>query len=195
MKLLLHICCAVCACALVERFRAQGMDVIGYFYNPNIHPYQEFKKRLRAVEVLAEQEKLDIYYDKTYGLDSFLEGVAPYAHLFTPNSGLLTPNLPRCAKCYQMRLSKTAQNAKKLKMDTFTSTLIISPQQRQELIRQMGEETAKITGIPFRYETVTDLYSKSRELAKKRMLYRQQYCGCVFSEYERDQMKPQINTD
>jgi len=176
VKLLLHICCAVCACALVERFRSQGIDVIGYFYNPNIHPSGEFRKRLRAVEVFAEQEKIDVYYDKNYGLDSFLAGVAPYARLGEPN---------RCARCYEMRLRKTAEKAKELKLDGFTSTLIISPQQRQDLIKQLGETIGQTVGVPFRYEAVTELYPKSKESAKKRMLYRQQYCGCIFSEAER----------
>lgn len=178
MKLLLHICCAVCAVALIERFRKEGNEVVGYFYNPNIHPYQEFTKRLRAVAVLAEQEKITVYYERCYGLEHFLTGVAPYAKLYETN---------RCNKCYEMRLKQTAEKARELKCDAFTSTLIVSPQQRQDIIRQIGEEISQNYGVKFRYENVTDLYQTGKETAKKRNLYRQQYCGCIFSEAERYQ--------
>jgi len=189
-KLLLHICCAVCACSLAKKFREEKTAVIGYFYNPNIHPFQEFQKRLRAVEVFAEQEKLEVCYDKEYGLDKFMEAVNPHAKSYK----LSSPDAPdgdrdfaslRCLKCYEMRLLQTAQKAKQLGCDEFTSTLIISPQQRQKDIRRLGDEISKSAGIKFRYEEVTELYPKSKEMAKKRMLYRQQYCGCIFSEAER----------
>jgi predicted adenine nucleotide alpha hydrolase (AANH) superfamily ATPase len=170
----------------VEKFRKEKTEVMGYFYNPNIHPFQEFHKRLRAVEVFAEQEKLEVLYDKEYGLDKFIAEVNPYAK---------TGETKRCLKCYEMRLMKTAQKAKELGCDEFTSTLIISPQQKQNDIKRIGAEISKSSGIKFRYEEVTELYPKSKEMAKKRMLYRQQYCGCIFSEAERYQLKPQINTN
>lgn len=175
-NLLLHICCGVCAVGLVNKFRKDGYKVTGYFYNPNIHPFMEFRKRLRAVEVLAEQEKMTVHYETAYGLDEFLKAVAPYAKIYAKE---------RCPKCYEMRLLKTAQKAKELGCDSFTSTLIVSPQQDQVAIRNIGEKIAKAVGIGFKYEAITELYTECKELAKKRQLYRQQYCGCVFSEYER----------
>ena len=175
-KLLLHICCGVCAVGLINKFKKDGVKVTGYFYNPNIHPFMEFKKRLRAVEVLSEQEKMAVHYETAYGLDEFLAAVAPYGKIGAKE---------RCLKCYEMRLLKTAQKAKELGFDSFTSTLIVSPQQNQDAIRNIGENIAKASGIGFKYEAVTDLYHECKELAKKRQLYRQQYCGCVFSEYER----------
>lgn len=175
-NLLLHICCGVCAVGLVDKFRKDGIKVTGYFYNPNIHPFMEFKKRLRAVEVLSEQEKLPIHYERSYGLDDFLGAVAPFGR---------TGAKARCLKCYQMRLSRAAQKARELRFDSFTSTLIVSPQQDQAVIRDIGVRIARDAGISFKYEAITELYSKCHEIAKKRQLYRQQYCGCVFSEYER----------
>lgn len=175
-NLLLHICCGVCAVGLINKFTKDGAKVTGYFYNPNIHPFMEFKKRLRAVEILSEQEKLPIHYEAVYGLDEFLKAVVPHGKIYDKG---------RCLKCYEMRLLKTAQKARELGFGSFTSTLIVSPQQDQAAIRNIGEKIAKAVGIGFKYEVATDLYHECKELAKKRQLYRQQYCGCVFSEYER----------
>ena len=182
-NLLLHICCGVCATGLISKLKEDGYKITGYFYNPNIHPYTEFKKRLRAVEVLAEQEKFTVHYESSYGLDEFLQSVAPYGKL---------NDSKRCMKCYEIRLQKTARKAKELGFDTFTSTLIISPQQDQSLIKNIGKNIAQSKGIVFKYDALTDLYPECKELAKKRQLYRQQYCGCIFSEYERYNTKPQI---
>jgi len=175
-KLLFHICCGVCAVGLINKFRQDGVQVTGYFYNPNIHPFMEFRKRLRAVEVLSEQEKLPVHYETDYGLDEFLSAVAPDGRIWAKK---------RCLKCYEMRLTRTAQQAKKLGFDSFASTLMVSPQQDQASIKNIGENIAKANGIEFKYEAVTGLYHECKELAKQRQLYRQQYCGCVFSEYER----------
>jgi hypothetical protein len=175
-NLLLHICCGVCAVGLVDKFKKDGIKVTGYFYNPNIHPFMEFRKRLRAVEVLSEQEKMPIHYETAYGLDEFLAAVAPYGKIYAKE---------RCLKCYELRLSRTAQKAKELGFDSFASTLMVSPQQDQAGIKDIGANIARDEGIVFKYEDITGLYSECNDTAKKRQLYRQQYCGCVFSEYER----------
>lgn len=182
-NLLLHICCGVCASALVDKWRKDGIKITGYFYNPNIHPYQEFQKRLRAVQVLAEAEKIPVQYETEYGLRQFLKQVQDVPE--------------RCNGCYELRLGQTAQFARRNGFDTFSSTLIISPQQNQEKIKSIGEKIAAEAGISFKYEPITQLYDKSREIAKKRSLYRQQYCGCIYSEYERfGRAQPQtVGTD
>ncbi|MFH0889509.1 MAG: epoxyqueuosine reductase QueH [Planctomycetota bacterium] len=185
-NILLHICCGVCATGLTRKLKADGDKITGYFYNPNIHPYTEFKKRLRAVEVLAEQEKILVHYESSYGLDEFLMAVASYGKIYDNN---------RCMKCYEIRLQKTAQKAKELGFNVFTSTLIVSPQQNQSVIKNIGENVAQNQGIVFKYEALTDLYTECKETAKKRQLYRQQYCGCIFSEYERYNTKPQIQDE
>jgi epoxyqueuosine reductase len=175
-NLLLHICCGVCALGIVKKLKEERHQITGYFYNPNIHPFMEFRKRLRAVEVMAEQEKIPVLYETDYGLESFLAAVAPYAKSYETQ---------RCEKCYEMRLRQTARKAKELGLDGFTSTLIISPQQNQPVIRNLGEKFARDNGLIFKYDAITELYPECKEMAKKRMLYRQQYCGCIFSEYER----------
>lgn len=172
MKLLLHICCAVCACALVEKFRQSSIQVTGYFYNPNIHPYLEFQKRLRAVEVFADQDKLTVHYERSYGLRKFLRQIVGEED-------------NRCPLCYEMRLRRSAKFARDQGFDAFTSTLIISPHQKQSLIKTIGDDIGRSSGIKFHYEPSTELYSRTQELARKRRLYHQQYCGCIYSEYER----------
>ena len=172
MKLLLHICCGVCAIELIKKFRQDGYQITGYFYNPNIHPYLEFKKRMRAVEVLAEQEKIEVYYEKEYGLKNYLRAV-----VFKEDE--------RCGICYDLRLKKTAEFARANNFDAFSSTLIISPQQNQALIKETGLKIVEDAGIKFIYDNVTDRYAQSKESAKQRCLYSQKYCGSVYSEYER----------
>lgn len=198
-QLLLHICCGVCAGALIEKWQQDGIKTTGYFYNPNIHPYQEFQKRLRAVEVQAERDGLEVHYEHNYGLNQFLKQVwstlLPSVIASDPvpiplgwvrdRNDTMAQTHKHCALCYEMRLRQTAQFARAHGFDTFSSTLIISPQQNQEMIKDIGTRIARENGISFKYEPVTNLYNRTMELAKKRSLYRQQYCGCIFSEYER----------
>ncbi|MFA5795473.1 MAG: epoxyqueuosine reductase QueH [Candidatus Brocadiia bacterium] len=175
-KLLLHICCGVCAGPIVQKYKDSGFEVTGYFYNPNIHPHQEFLKRLEAVESLSRQENLPIYYERAYGLDEFIKAVEPHAQ---------SHNKKRCAQCYELRLKRTAQYARQNGFELFATTLSISPFQDQSLIKEIGQKEAISAGIGFNYELMTSLYQESKKLAKDHNLYRQQYCGCIFSEYER----------
>ncbi|MDI6733804.1 MAG: epoxyqueuosine reductase QueH [Planctomycetota bacterium] len=179
-NLLLHICCGVCASGLIEKFRKDGYKIAGFFYNPNIHPYKEFLKRLRAVEMLSETEEIPVFYERNYGLIEFLSSQSPDNLQWKKE-----PNLFRCARCYEMRLSRTADIAREHNFPVFSSTLIISPCQNQLLIKNIGENIAQSKEIVFKYERVTELYPQCVEFARKRQLYRQQYCGCIFSEYER----------
>jgi predicted adenine nucleotide alpha hydrolase (AANH) superfamily ATPase len=180
MDILLHICCGVCAIGLVKKFRQNGYQITGYFYNPNIHPSLEFQKRLRAVEILSEREKIQVVYERDYGLIEFLITLTKDIPVES-----LSNSSQRCPKCYELRLSKTAEFARQNNFSTFSSTLIISPQQNRTLIKNIGENIAQNYGISFKYEPITELYNETKELAKKYNLYRQQYCGCIFSEHER----------
>lgn len=145
---------------------------MGYFYNPNIHPLIEFRRRLKAVKVLAEQMKIEILADETYGLRDFLDGVD---HRLAQ----------RCRQCYLMRLRQTAKVARERRLDGFSTTLLVSCHQEHETVRQVGQQVAAETGVPFLYYDWRSLADKGHEQAKRRSLYCQQYCGCIFSEYER----------
>lgn len=171
-KLLVHVCCGVCMTGLVHKSYDQGYDITGFFFNPNIHPYKEFKRRLRTVEIVQERLKIPFIYDKNYGLVNFLRKV-------------VFKEQKRCFICYQWRLEETAKYASMNGFDRFSTTLMISPQQNHRVIKQIGEDLSKRFQVEFVYQDFTGRYPEAKEFAKKHSLYRQQYCGCVFSEFER----------
>ncbi len=170
MSILLHICCAPCLLGPLDELRRAGF--VGYFYNPNTHPLIEFRRRLKAVQVLAEQERFDLVCDEQYGLTKFLETV-----------DWRGPN--RCRDCYRLRLRAAANLARERGCEAFTTTLLVSIYQNHEALRQVGQEVAAETGVPFVYHDWRPLADNGRQAAKSRSLYRQQYCGCVFSEFDR----------
>lgn len=172
MKILLHMCCAPCSIYPLEILQDEGARVFGFFYNPNIHPYQEFRRRLETVEQFAGSSGLEIIYRDEYDVVSFLRQVA-----FRESQ--------RCPICYDLRLDAAAQLAKKSRMDGFTSTLLYSKKQNHELIAQVGEEIGRRRGIPFIYRDFRQGWKKGIEKSKEMKLYRQEYCGCIYSEEER----------
>ena len=178
MKILLHICCAPCAIYPVQELRTGGMSVTGFFYNHNIHPYQEYKKRLQTVRMYAELVELEVIYREEYRLEEFLDNVAA-----TPKQ--------RCLYCYTSRLEAAAAEAVRLGFDAFTTSLLYSRYQKHEVIKETGERIGKIYGIPFYYADFRKGWQEGIAVSKKMELYRQQYCGCIYSEKERYQ--PQIS--
>lgn len=172
MKILLHLCCGPCGTFPLKSLLEAGHGVTGFFYNPNIHPYTEFTRRLEAVKEFAEQAGLKMIYHDEYDLRGFLREV-----LFREDV--------RCRFCYHMRLLRTATVAKKGSFDGFTSTLFVSPHQDHELMKTVAEQVAAEVGVPFYYQDFRKGYRESYALSKKYDLYRQSYCGCIFSEYER----------
>ena len=168
----MHICCAPCAIIPVEELRREGHKVDGFFYNPNIHPYEEYLRRYEAVEKLADAIGLKVIYDDKYDFKGFLREV-----IFREEN--------RCQICYYRRLKQTAVIAKHGNYDAFTSTLLISPHQNHEMIQTAGTEASKETGVEILYRDYRDKFKDSYELSVKYNLYRQKYCGCIYSEYER----------
>ena len=172
MRILLHICCSPCLCGPLNLFHREGIDVEGFFYNPNIHLFVEFRRRLKSVKVLAEREKLPLICDEEYGLKEFLRSV--------------NDNHPeRCESCYKMRLVRTAREAKDRGYDAFSTTLLASPSQQHDILRNVGKTVANDTGIEWYYRDMRKEYESGMKQAKQISLYRQQYCGCLWSEYER----------
>ncbi|MEJ2520120.1 MAG: epoxyqueuosine reductase QueH [Desulfuromonadales bacterium] len=172
MKILIHICCGNCAIYPVCRLRESGHDVDGYFFNHNIHPYQEFQRRLQAVQQFASESALAVIYNEDYALEEFLSQVAA-----EPQG--------RCTYCYQSRLKKTAEYAARNDYDAFTSSLLYSRYQNHALIRKVGEELAQHYGIPFFYDDYRVGWQEGIRVSKEMGLYRQQYCGCIYSEKDR----------
>jgi hypothetical protein len=171
-RLLCHVCCGQCWLGALDGLAREAKVVEGFFYNPNIQPLLEWRRRLKAVRVLAEQMKLTVHFEDAYGMQEWLQRVVNHER-------------ERCRICREMRLRKTAEFAKERGFDAFTTTLLVSKHQDHEDVRRAGEEVAKEVGVPFLYRDMREFAEKGHEEAKRRSLYLQQYCGCVYSEYER----------
>jgi len=172
MSVLLHICCGPCATYPLEILKGENIKVRGYFYNPNIHPYQEFRKRIAAVEQLAAMIDLQVEYNWEYGLREYLRQV-----VFHEDN--------RCRLCYAMRLRAVVEQAVKMRADAFTTTLLYSRYQNHEMIRRQAEDLAGQYKIPFLYQDFRAGWQQGIDMSKEMGLYRQSYCGCIYSEQER----------
>jgi predicted adenine nucleotide alpha hydrolase (AANH) superfamily ATPase len=178
MKILLHICCAPCTIYPLRVLRQERHDVHGLFYNPNIHPYREYKKRSATLEEYAAAEGLDVAWTGDYGIEDFLRGV-----VFREND--------RCRYCYENRLAYTARTAAEGCFDGFTTTLLYSRFQAHETIKRMGEKLAETFGVPFYYRDFREGWTEGIKVSREKGLYRQPYCGCIYSEKERFYSKSQ----
>jgi predicted adenine nucleotide alpha hydrolase (AANH) superfamily ATPase len=172
MKVLLHICCGPCSIAPVQQLRDQGHQLQGYFFNPNIHPYKEFRRRLDTLQEYAAAIELPLLVDDRYLLEEFLQRT-------------MQLGCDRCENCYEMRFLQAALQAKNLQCEAFTTTLLVSPYQKHDLIRQVGERVAEVAGIPFLYQDFRSGWKAGVDISRQREMYRQPYCGCIFSEKER----------
>ena len=172
MKVLLHLCCANCAIYPLKSMKEEGLEVMGFFYRHNIHPYTECLRRQEALEAYAEKINLKVIYQEGYDLEGFIQNVA-----FRESE--------RCNYCYHDRLRSTALIAKRGKFDYFSSTLLYSKHQNHELIRSMGESIGKLVEVPFLYHDYREGWKEGIECSKQMGLYRQHYCGCIYSEKER----------
>ena len=152
--------------------RAGGLDVMGFYYRHNIHPYSECLKRQEALESYAQQMDMQLIVQKGYDLEGFIQNV-------------VYREKDRCAYCYHDRLRTTALLAKRGKFDYFTSTLLYSKFQKHNMIKSIAESIAQSTGVPFFYEDFRSGWQEGIEKSKHLGLYRQQYCGCIYSEKER----------
>jgi predicted adenine nucleotide alpha hydrolase (AANH) superfamily ATPase len=173
MNMLLHICCAPCAIYPLARLRDAGFSVRGYWYNPNIHPYREYEKRMSTVREFSGREALPVSYRDGYDLDEFL--------VRTAGTGA-----GRCEQCYRMRLDAAAAETKKSGHNLFTTSLLYSKYQKHDLIRGIAKEMAGEQGVELYYEDFRTGWSVGVKESKAMGLYRQQYCGCVYSEKERN---------
>jgi len=172
MKILLHVCCAPCSTYTLTQLRNKNFNVSGYFYNPNIHPFREFRKRLDTLREFSLKEAFELKIESEYGLSEYLRKV-----VFNEKK--------RCAICYEMRLEKTAQQAINTGADAFSSTLLYSRYQNHNRIISTGEKIAAKYNIPFYYEDFRIGWQQGIDMAIDMKLYRQPYCGCIYSEQER----------
>lgn len=170
-KVLLHVCCGVCAFYCIQRLTEEGYYVESFFYNPNIYPEDEYLKRKTTADEVAAITKTQI----TEGL---------YEHLVWLNECQIYKNSKeggeRCLVCYRIRLVATQKEAKKMGFDFFTTTLTVSPHKNSSVIATLGQEIGGDAFLPMDFKK-RDGFKKTLELAKKYNLYRQKYCGCAYS--------------
>jgi epoxyqueuosine reductase len=172
MNILLHLCCGPCAVFPLKTLRSGGWMVTGFFYNHNIHPYQEYRKRLDTVTAFAEQDGMPLITRDEYRLEEFLVAVA-------------SKPAERCHYCYASRLEECAKAAAAGGFDAWTSSLLYSRYQRHEEIRLLGIELGERYGVPFHYADYRSGWQEGIKLSKELAMYRQQYCGCIYSEKDR----------
>lgn len=172
MKILMHICCAPCALYPVKALRERGVSVQGLWFNPNIHPFTEYAGRLDAVRRLQHAWRLDVEYIDDYGLTEFVRQVAHAEER-------------RCEYCYTVRLERTARRAKEGGFDAFTTSLLVSPHQKSDMMRAVGKMVQDRHSVEFYGEDFRKGFAEGRRLSRDLGLYRQKYCGCIYSEMER----------
>jgi len=174
-KLLVHTCCAPCATYSFEKLIYDEFEPVSFFYNPNIHPENEYKRRLEELikfansknyPLIIKEDSPELWFESVKGFEEEKEGKK------------------RCEICFKIRLKKTAIYAKKNNFDGFTTTLTISPHKNTAVINQIGKNLSEKHGIFFLEENFkkAEGFKKSLELSKQYHLYRQSYCGCVFSQ-------------
>ncbi len=180
-RLLLHSCCAPCSSYVLE-YLSRYFEITVFYYNPNIYPPEEFGKRVE------EQKRLIAQLPAEHPI-SFLDGPYEPERFYEMARGLeqIPEGGARCFKCYRLRLSETAEMARAGKYDYFTTTLSISPLKNAEKLNEIGGQLAKDYGVDYLYSDFKKRngYKRSTELSREYGLYRQDYCGCVFSMRER----------
>lgn len=183
-SLLLHSCCAPCSSYVLE-YLSEFFNITVFYYNPNIFPPEEFLLRLdeqKKFSSLFAGEKIEVV-SEGYDPKEFFDAVKGLEE--EPEGGV------RCRKCFELRLKKTAEYAKEHDFDYFTTTLSISPHKNARVLNEVGEEVAKKVGVKHLYGDFKKKngYLRSCELSKEYGIYRQDYCGCVFSKREREKYR------
>lgn len=160
----------------IETLRGEGIETSGLWYNPNIHPFTEYRSRKNTLIEYSKKILLPLDVIDDYGLREFI--------------GLIYPDFDnRCRKCYEIRLDKTAQIAKEKGFDSFTSTLFVSPYQNHEMMKEVANEAAEKHKVKFLYRDFRPYFREGQAKAREMELYMQKYCGCVFSEEDRYRKK------
>lgn len=170
-RMLLHTCCGPCASAVLPYWVREGLEVGGFFFNPNIHPFQEWKLRAAGASEVAQRLGAELSIDRHYDPGAW------FAYVRGGDS--------RCFLCLRQRLCRTAEEAARRGFSSFSTTLVVSPYQDHEAIRQAGNEAAQLHAVTFVYSDLRSLYPESRKRSREWGIYRQKYCGCLMSEWER----------
>ena len=180
-SLLLHTCCAPCSVYCIDSLRKEGIEPTVFWYNPNIHPFIEYKTRRDCLKGYLKSIKVKGIFKENYGLDEFCKNAIKDLE-------------NRCVKyCYRARLSETVKFAKENGYEFFSTTLLVSPYQKHEELKAVCEELAELSGVKFLYRDFRVGFREGQKKARELGMYMQKYCGCIFSEEER--YKKQIEKD
>ncbi|MDY6836136.1 MAG: epoxyqueuosine reductase QueH [Chloroflexota bacterium] len=171
MKVVLHVCCGVCASSVSERLIDEGHELIGFFYNPNIHPVNEYKRRLQSADKVARLLRFPLVED-SYDQERWLLQASSLES--EPEGG------KRCELCFQLRLERTYKYLVDSGWDIFTTTLTCSPHKSAEVVNRVGQSIGgdRFLIRDFKKESG---FNRSIQMAKQWKLYRQKYCGCKYS--------------
>ena len=175
-KFFLHVCCGPCAAYPLEWFAAERpeLELEGWFYNPNIHPGGEFRRRRDSLAYLAQRRGLKVDFSPPYDAGDFLDAL-----------GAAPESPARCRLCYAWRLQAAAREAARRGRRAFATTLAFSKRQNQALLLEEGRRAAAEHGLEFFYQDWRPGWARGHEIARALGLYRQTHCGCLFSELER----------
>lgn len=171
MKLLLHACCGPCLLAVAPKLKTDGHELTAYFFNPNIHPLAEQTRRIEAFEQAAAWLEIPVLPVPGYEPQSYFRAVT-----FREDE--------RCRLCYRVRLFEAGLACRDDGCEAFTTTLLVSPYQQQDGIREAGEAAAQAAGVGFLFEDFRPLFGSERPVTTELGMYRQKYCGCLYSEIE-----------
>ncbi|MBP7310150.1 MAG: epoxyqueuosine reductase QueH [Candidatus Cloacimonetes bacterium] len=171
-KILIHTCCAPCFIAPYQELKAEGRELSAWWYNPNIHPLLEYQKRRNTLREFCNTEQIKLIEHDEYGLKSFLENTLDRIDT-------------RCEYCYRVRLEALVKDAVQYGYDAISTTLLYSRYQKHEMIISIAAELCKGTTVEFFYRDWRPLWQEGIALSKAAGMYRQQYCGCIFSEEDR----------
>lgn len=177
------MCCGPCSIYPLRRVLEGKHEVVGFFYNPNIHPRPEFIKRLDAAKKLATLMELPVIFHEDYEPETYFKGL-------TGTDKKTLPLSDRCANCYSIRLRKTAEVAKAEGFDYFSSSLLYSTFQNHESIIEEARAAENESGVKFFYEDFREGWQDGIEASKEMGLFRQNYCGCIFSKGDRGLLSP-----
>jgi len=178
MKLLMHICCVPCAIYPIKLAKYDGYEKIGsLFYNPNIHPTKEYEKRRKEIKFLVESEDLAAL-DAGYDPGEYFKTIKDFDDASK-----------RCESCWMLRIEKTAQTAEREGFDAFSTTLLASPYQNHAAVKEMCRKYSESYNVKFYYKDFRIGFNEAHNEARKRSIYCQNYCGCVFSLVEREEVR------
>lgn len=177
MKILVHTCCGPCSIYPLQALKEEGHDVTAFWYNPNIHPYREYQKRRETLREYCSAEGIKLIDRDEYPLDKWLKTMVS------------VDRSEHCRLCFRLRLTEAAGEALRLGLPAFTTSLLISPYQKHEAIREEGEKIASEGGLSFWYRDYRPWYREGADMSRQAGMYRQPYCGCIYSEAERYRKK------